>query len=72
MRAVQRQEDLVVHAAEPLQREHLPADGQLPAAGTPNSLPSRAIVAPTSAQRSRIGSMASVGWAAQITVAPCG
>ena len=36
VRAVQRQEDLVVHAAEPLQRQHLPADRDA-RSSTPNS-----------------------------------
>ena len=39
-------------------------------AATPNSRPSRAMVAPTSAQRSRIGRIASSGCAAQISVDP--
>ncbi len=70
VRAEQRQEDLLVDAAEALQGEHLPADRLVSAASTPNSLPSRASVAPISALRSRIGRIASSVCTALITVAP--
>ena len=70
VRAVQRQEDLVVHAAQALQREHLATDGELPAdnaelaalagdrrADVDAALEDRAVRPPAS-------------WAATITVAP--
>ena len=56
MGAVQRQEHLVVHAAEALQGQHLAADGRPRGARTPNSLPSRATRrADLDAPLSRIG-----------------
>ena len=55
VRAVQRQEDLVVVAAQALQGQHLAADGERSGAARRTRAPSRAIVAPTSAQRSSSG-----------------
>jgi hypothetical protein len=66
---VQRQEDFVVHAGQTLQGEHLATDRQL-ALQYAELVALTGNTASTSAQRSRIGTMASSGCAAQTTVEP--